>query len=100
MKIESLDPTDYLRIEGKGLITSMGIKSIGRSKKNKKARYAITNISMKDLSKIIKEFEKLPYKGRGTAQDVLFFYTPYHLSELQSFKSIISTDFSLIFIFK
>ena len=28
------------------------------------------------------------------------FYTPYHLSELQSFKSIISTDISGIFIFK
>ena len=38
--------------------------------------------------------------GRGPAQDVPFFYTPSHLSELQSFKSIISTHFLLIFIFK
>ena len=29
------------------------------SKKYKKARYAIGNVSEKDLSKIIKEFEKL-----------------------------------------
>ena len=45
------------------MITSLGIKTIVISKKNKKARYDITNVSMKDLSKIIKEFEKLPYKG-------------------------------------
>ena len=41
----------------------MGIKTIGGSKKNKKSRIAITNVIMKDLSKIIKEYEKLPYKG-------------------------------------
>ena len=45
------------------MITSMGIRTIGRSKKNEKTRYAITNFSMKDISKIIKEFEKLPNKG-------------------------------------
>ena len=28
-----------------------------------KARYAITDVSMKDLSNIIKEFEKLSYRG-------------------------------------
>ena len=33
------------------------------SKKNKKARYAIINISMKSFSKIIKDFEKFAYKG-------------------------------------
>ena len=37
---------------------------------------------------------------RGPAQDVPFFYTPSHLSELQSFKSIISTNISSVFIFK
>ena len=31
--------------------------------KEQKARHTINNVSMKDLSKIIKEFEKLPYKG-------------------------------------
>ena len=30
---------------------------------SKNVRYAITNISLKDNSKIIKEFGKLPYEG-------------------------------------
>ena len=34
-----------------------------KSKKHKKLRYAITNVSMKNLSKIIKEFENLLCKG-------------------------------------
>ena len=46
----------------KGLITSLDIKTIVSSKE-KKARYAITSVSMKDLSKIIREFKKLPHKG-------------------------------------
>ena len=37
---------------------------------------------------------------QGPAQNAPFFYTPSHLSELQSFKSIISTIFPFIFIFK
>ena len=32
------------------------------SKKNKTERYAITDVSMKDISNVIKEFEILPYK--------------------------------------
>ena len=44
------------------MITSLGLKTNERSKK-KKSRYAINNISMKDISKIIKDFEKLHYKG-------------------------------------
>ena len=63
MKITSSDPKTYLVISGKGLIAYLGLKIIVRSKENKKAKYAITNISMKDISKIIKEFEKLPYEG-------------------------------------
>ena len=38
-------------------------KTIVRSKKEKKARDSITNVSMNILSKIIEEFEKLPLKG-------------------------------------
>ena len=38
--------------------------------------------------------------GRGPAQDVPFFYRPYHLSELKSFKLIISTHFTFTFMFK
>ena len=63
MRIKSSDPKDYLGISGKGLITSLGIKTNARSKKNKKSRYAITNVSMKDISNIVKDFEKLPYEG-------------------------------------
>ena len=63
MKITFPDPNSYLGISGKGLITSLGIKTDVRSKKKKKARYANTNVSMNDISKIIKEFEKLPYES-------------------------------------
>ena len=52
---------------GKGLVTALDLKTKARSKKYKKARYAIGNISMKDLSKKIKEFEKIvkvPYLKR------------------------------------
>ena len=51
----------------KGLVTALTLKTKVRSKKLKKARYAIGNVSMKDLSKIIKEFEKIvkvPYVKR------------------------------------
>ena len=71
LKFDSLDkiritysePKDYLGRSRKGLINSMGINTNVRSKEYKKARYAINNVSMKDLSKIIKDFEKLSYKG-------------------------------------
>ena len=63
MRITSSEPKYYLGRSGKVLITSLGINTNVSPKKYKKARYAITNVSMKDISKIIKEFEKLPYKG-------------------------------------
>ena len=63
MKITSSEPKDYLGRSVKGLITSLGIKTIGRSNRNKNSRYAINNVIMRDLSKIVKEFERLPYKG-------------------------------------
>ena len=44
---------------GKGLVTALVLKTKERSKKYKKARYAIGNVSMKELSNKIKEFEKL-----------------------------------------
>ena len=43
----------------KGLVTALALKTKARSKRYKKARYAIGNVSMKDLSNKIKEFEKL-----------------------------------------
>ena len=63
IKITSSETKEYLGILGKGLINSMGINAIRRPKKNKKAKYAITNVSLKDISKIINMFEKLPYCG-------------------------------------
>ena len=53
----------YLEILLKGLVTSLGLKSIITSKKKKKSRYAIPNVGLKDISKIITEFDKLPYEG-------------------------------------
>ena len=51
-----------------------------RSQKYKKARYAIGNVSEKDLSKIIKEFEKIgkvPYAKRIPKHDPTSSY--FHL---------------------
>ena len=63
MKIISSEPKDYLDRSRKGLVGSLGLKTVVRSKKNQKERYAITNVSMKDTSKIIKKFNNFPYKG-------------------------------------
>ena len=56
-----------LLIQRLKLVTDMGFKIKVRSQKYKKARYAIVNVSEKDLSNIIKEFEKirrLPYENK------------------------------------
>ena len=50
-------------ISGKLSITSLGTKTIRRPKKIKKVRFDITNVSLKDLSKTIKEIEDLLYVG-------------------------------------
>ena len=48
------------------MVTALDLKTKARSKKYKKARYAIGNVSMKDLSNKIKEFEKISrYFMRG-----------------------------------
>ena len=49
------------------MLTYLGFKSKVRPHKHKKARYAIGNVNKKDLSKIIKEFdkfEKLTYEKK------------------------------------
>ena len=43
---------------GKGLVTALALKTKARSKNTKK-KYAIGNVSMKDLSNKIKESEKI-----------------------------------------
>ena len=45
------------------MITYLGIKAKSRPKKYKKASYTIVNVSKKDLSKIIRDLEKLFYKS-------------------------------------
>ena len=62
IRITSSDPKDNLVGLRKGFITSLGLKSNAIPKKYKKARYAIKNVIMNDLSKIIRDFDKLPYK--------------------------------------
>ena len=59
MKITSSELNGKLERSGKGLITSLCFKTKVRSQKYKKARYDIINVSKNDLSKIIREFEKL-----------------------------------------
>ena len=63
MRITSSYPKDYLGRSGKELITSLGLKTNVNSNKYKKARYSITNVSMENISKIIKEFGKFTYKS-------------------------------------
>ena len=60
-KMETISSESKVELErsGKGLVTALDLKTKARSKKYKKARYAIVNVSMKDLSNKIKEFEKI-----------------------------------------
>ena len=58
MKITSLESKGKSGRSGKGLITSLGFKTKARLQKYKKTRYAIRNVSKKDLFKIIREIEK------------------------------------------
>ena len=67
METTSSESKEKLERSGKGLVNALAFKTKVRSPKYKKARYAIGNVSEKDLSKIIKEFEKigkLPYEKR------------------------------------
>ena len=58
MIITYLESKVKLERSVKGLITSLGFKAKVRPQKYKKAGYAIGNVSRKDLSNIIREFEK------------------------------------------
>ena len=59
MKTTSSGSKGKLGRSGKGLVTALAFKTKVRSQKYKNARYAIVNVSKKDLSKIIKGFEKM-----------------------------------------
>ena len=66
-KFDSLDNTKFtsscskgkLERSGKGLINSLGFKTKNKVAKIQKARYAIRIISEKDISNIIKDFNKI-----------------------------------------
>ena len=67
MEITSSESKVKLVRSGKGLITSLGLKTKARSQKYSKASYAIGNVSENDFSRIIKDFdkiEKLPYENK------------------------------------
>ena len=66
------------------MITSLGLEAKSGTKKLKKARYAIINISKKYLSRIIKDCKKLPYKSyeRSRPKHKLtesYFYLSIHI---------------------
>ena len=57
METTSSESKEKLEISGKGLVTALCFRTKVRSTKYKKARYAIGNVSEKDILKIIREFE-------------------------------------------
>ena len=59
-KMETTSSDSKVKMEGSGKlgVTALALKTKARSKKYKKVRYAIVNVSLKDLSKKIKEFGK------------------------------------------
>ena len=68
-KMENKSSESKVKMErsGKRLVTSLALKTKARPIKYKNARYAIGNVSMKDLSNKTKEFEKIvkvPYLKR------------------------------------
>ena len=81
MKTTSSESKGNLGRSGKGLLTALVLKTNARSEKYKKARYAIVNVSKKDLFKIIKEFEifdKLPYEKKRPNNEPTHIY--FHLA--------------------
>ena len=69
------------------MIISLGFKAKLRPQKYKKARYAIGNVSQKDLAKIIREFDKLdklPYDKKRPKHDPTdsYFYLARHLAKV------------------
>ena len=93
-KFDSLDKTKITSSESKGkfersgkeLIASLGFKAKARPQKYKKARYAIGNVSKKDLYKIIREiekFEKLSYENKRPKHEPTdcYFYLARHLDK-------------------
>ena len=86
VNIISLESKDNLGKSGQGLITSLGLKAKSTPTKCKKARYAILNVSKKDLSNIIRDFKILPYesyerKSPKHEPTDSYFYLAIHLAK-------------------
>ena len=80
MKTTSSESKEKLEISGKGLVSALDFMTKVGSQKYKMARYAIRNVGEKDLSKIIKEFEKigkLPYEKKRPKHEPTHIY--FHL---------------------
>ena len=80
MKTTSSESKGKLEGSGKGLVTALDFKTKAGSQKYKRASYAIVNVSEKDLSKIIKEFEKIgkiPYEKKRPKHEPTHSY--FHL---------------------
>ena len=82
-KMDTTSTESKVKMEGSGkwLVTALALKTKARSNKYKKARYAIRNFSMKELSKKIKEFEnivKVPYLKMTLKHEPTLSY--FHLS--------------------
>ena len=92
MIITSSDPKDNSGRLGKGLINSLGLKAKARPKKYKKAKYAIRNVSKNDLSNIIRDFDKLPYKHYEMRRQKNEPTDSYFYPEIQLAKFMMRTD--------
>ena len=80
METTSSESKGKLGRSGKGLVTALAFNTKVRLQEYKKSRYAIRNVSEKELSEIIKEFEKIgrvPYVKRIPKHDPTFSY--FHL---------------------
>ena len=80
MKTTSSELKGNFGISRKGFVTALALKTKVGSQKYKKAKYAIGIVSEKDLSKIIREFEKIgkvPYVKRITKHEPTSSY--FHL---------------------
>ena len=92
MKITSIESKGELERSGKGFINALGFKAKVRPQKNNKSKYAIGNISKKDLSKIIREFEffeELPYEKKRPKNEPTYSY--FYLS-IQLAKCMMISD--------
>ena len=82
METTSSESKVKMEVSGKWLVTALALKTKTRSTKYKTARYAIGNVSMKDLSNKIKEFEKfvkVPHLEKTPKHEPILSY--FHLVE-------------------